>query len=355
MGGGCRVVSVYAQELKRRGHQVHLVAVSPRPIPFLQTVKMLLRGKGWSTRELRRRSHFDNTGLDLTVLKKSGPVTDADVPDADVVIATWWETAEWLAQLDRRKGAKIYFVQGHEVFPHLPRRSRETYKLPLHKIVVARWLKNIMERQYGDFHVDIVPNSVDHDLFFALPRGKQERPTVGFMYASAHFKGVDITLDAIAKLKAGFPNLRIVSFGNEHPNTTLELPAGTEFHHSPPQEHIREIYTTCDVWITASRSEGFNLPAMEAMACRTPVVSTRTGWPQEAIKSNWNGMLVDVEDTAGLVDCVASVLSRSDSEWREMSANAFATVASSTWDQSASAFESALLRAYEREEGKVSR
>jgi len=31
---------------------------------------------------------------------------------------------------------------------------------------------------------------------------------------------------------------------------------------------------------------------MEAMACRTPVVSTNTGWPSEAIKSGWNGILV---------------------------------------------------------------
>jgi hypothetical protein len=30
----------------------------------------------------------------------------------------------------------------------------------------------------------------------------------------------------------------------------------------------------CDAWMTCSRSEGFNLPALEAMACRTPVVLT---------------------------------------------------------------------------------
>src|SRR5208282_5263036 len=51
--------------------------------------------------------------------------------------------------------------------------------------------------------------------------------------------------------------------------------------------------------LTASRSEGFNLPAMEAMACRTPVVSTRTGWPAEAVKTGINGVLVDVEDQVG--------------------------------------------------------
>jgi glycosyltransferase involved in cell wall biosynthesis len=32
---------------------------------------------------------------------------------------------------------------------------------------------------------------------------------------------------------------------------------------------------------------------MEAMACRTPVVATRTGWPAEAIVAGFNGACVD--------------------------------------------------------------
>ena len=37
-----------------------------------------------------------------------------------VVIATWWETAEWVAGLSPRKGAKAYFLQHHEVHPGQP-------------------------------------------------------------------------------------------------------------------------------------------------------------------------------------------------------------------------------------------
>jgi glycosyltransferase involved in cell wall biosynthesis len=142
-----------------------------------------------------------------------------------------------------------------------------------------------------------------------------------------------------------FPDLRILSFGSQQPNNQLALPKGTEFVFCPPQAQIRNIYSQCDLWITASRSEGFNLPAIEAMACRTPVVSTRTGWPEEAVKTAINGVLVDVDDQIGLANGIQWVLSRSDEDWRILSSNAFATVASSSWEASAKMFERALKKA----------
>ena len=142
-------------------------------------------------------------------------------------------------------------------------------------------------------------------------------------------------------------DLRIISFGS-HPIERLKLPAGGLFYLRPCQEEIKDLYSRCDLWLTASRSEGFNLPAMEAMACRTPVVSTRTGWPEEAIKSGMNGILVDIDDVSGLAAGVEWVLSRNDEDWRRLSENAYATVASSSWDISAELFERALLNACSR-------
>src|SRR5262249_32267969 len=123
---------------------------------------------------------------------------------------------------------------------------------------------------------------------------------------------------------------------------------GAEFSLSPPQGQIRHLYAGCDVWITASLSEGFNLPAIEAMACRTPVVSTRTGWPAEAIESGHNGVLVDVGDVIGLAQGVEWVLSRRDEEWRMLSERAHATATSGSWQQSTAMFEKALARARQR-------
>ncbi len=266
-----------------------------------------------------------------------------------MIIATWWETAEWVYRLSPSKGAKVYFIQHHEVFSYLPlERCQATYRLPMHKIVIAQWLKELMHNEYGDDTVDLVSNSVDTNQFHAPVRGKQFVPTVGLLYSTPFFKGLDLSLDVLRKLRDRSPGLRVVSFGTEHPRDQLPLGEAAKFSYSPPQDDIRNFYASCDLWLTASRSEGFNLPAMEAMACRTPVVSTNTGWPAEAIKSGWNGVLVDVGDVAALTEGAEWVLSRSEEAWRELSANAYATATAGSWRKSAQLFENALKRACQR-------
>lgn len=347
--GGSRVVAIYARELKQRGHTVAVVSLPHKPISYRNKLKRWASGGGWTVEANRKKSHFDGSGIDHRVLESFRSIRDKDVPDGDVVIATWWETAEWAKALSPQKGAKVYFVQGHEVFEYLPiDRSRATYRLPLHKIVVADWLKRLMHEEYGDSKVDLVPNSVDKRQFFAPPRTKQSVPTVGFLYAPAEIKGLDIALAVIRRVRERLPELKVLTFGSLQPTRELPLVKGTEFHHSPPQDEIRNIYDRCDVWLTTSRSEGFNLPAMEAMACHTPVVSTRTGWPEEVIRQGWNGWLADIDDTDHLVRGVEAILALDSKAWEAMSANALATVAETSWSASAEQFERALLRARER-------
>jgi hypothetical protein len=152
----------------------------------------------------------------------------------------------------------------------------------------------------------------------------------------------------VSALKKLYPDLRAICFGSALPSKELPIDDWIEFHYSPAQDAIKDIYAQCDAWITASRSEGFNLPAMEAMACRTPVVATRTGWPEEAVVTGKNGMLVDIDDINGLVRGAEYILNMPDDEWRQMSYHAYETVASSSWDTSAMLFEAALKNACAR-------
>lgn len=347
MSGGIRVVTVYAEALVRAGHQVTLVSLPYPAIPLRRKIKSLVTGKGWLQTPVIP-SYLDDMDLDHRVVEKYRPIVESDVPDADVVIATWWETAEWVNALSPAKGEKVYFVQGHEVFPFCPiDRVMATYKMPLHKITISQWLADLMRVEYGDADVDLVPNSVDHQQFFAAPRAKQARPTIGFLYHETPLKGLDVTLDVISALEKKYPTLRVISFGSFAPTGAFSLPASVEFHLAPDQERIRDLYTQCDVWLASSRSEGFNLTAMEAMACRTPVVSTRTGWPMEAI-SGKNGVLADIDDTEALTAGVEHLLNLDDPQWRAVSEAAFETVESSSWEKSATLFEAALGKAIGR-------
>lgn len=344
MSGGIKVVAIYAQALHQRGH--HVILISP-PHPaesFFKRLKNLARGKGWQKASHTRPSPLDGSGLEHHLLEKYRSVIETDVPDADVIIASWWETAEWVNALPERCGAKVYFIQHHEVFPYLPvERCHATYRFPMHQIVIAKWLEDTMRNLYSSKALDLVENSVDRHQFHAPPRQKSVPPTIGFLYATAGFKGMDVTIAAINRLRASIPDLRVISFGSETEATNLPLPPETEFTHYPAQSEIHHLYAKCDVWMTASRTEGFNLPALEAMACRTPVVSTKAGWAAEAVINGFNGALVDVDDVDALVKSAHTILTMDNATWTEMSRHAFETASKGSWEESAAKFESILV------------
>ncbi len=290
-------------------------------------------------------SHFSRMKAKLAVLDHGGPILATDVPDGDCVIATWWETAFEAVHLPQSKGTKIYFVQGHEVFDHLPKHiSAASYLLPLKKITVASWLADKMRDNYGDGDVIVVPNAVDHSLFFASRRGRQAVPTVGLIYSTAFLKGFDVAKRAIEIAREACSEIRVVAFGAASPTRHLPLVRGTRYHRDPPQESIRDIYATCDAFLMPSRSEGFGLPILEAMACRTPVVASRTGCAEDVIRNGENGFIVDVEDAHRMADRLLRILSMDPQSWQLMSDRAYETAGGYNWDHAGRYFEEALYR-----------
>jgi glycosyltransferase involved in cell wall biosynthesis len=347
LAGGIRVVAIYAERLKKRGHEVFVVSLPPDPINPLQQVKSLLKGKGLLSKD--EASHFDGLDVPHQVLDRWRPITDADVPDADVVIATWWETAEWVAKMSEAKGAKAYFIQHHEIFEGMPKeRVEATWSLPLHKITISKWLVDLSQERYGDRNISFVPNSVDTEQFYAPPRGKQPIPTVGMLYAPIGWKGCDVSLKAFSLAAQKIPNLRLVAFGELAPTADLPLPEGTQYIQKPAQNTIKDIYASCDVWLCGSWSEGFHLPPLEAMACRCPVVSTQVGGPQDIVKEGVNGYLVPLGDSTALANQLVHVLSLPETEWQAMSDAAYATATQYTWDDAVELFEAALCTAIDR-------
>src|ERR687886_1458476 len=325
LAGGDRVIAIYADRLKKRGHEVCIVS-RPQYQPSLRRqIRSVLTGQGLIPGPKRSASHFDQLDIPHILIDRWRPIVDADVPDADVVIATWWETAEWVANLSKAKGAKAYFIQHHEVFDYLPKeRVAATYKLPLHKITIAQWLVDLARTQYGDSHVSLVPNSVDTEQFYAPPRGKQPIPTVGMLYSTTPWKGCDVSFKAFSLAAQKIPGLRLIAFGEGDLTPELPLPPGTEYVRKPPQHTIKDLYSQCDAWLFGSRKEGFGLPIIEAMACRTPVIGTPTGAAPELL-ADGTGILVKPEDPEDMAKAIEQIYKLSESEWRGSADGAHST------------------------------
>jgi glycosyltransferase involved in cell wall biosynthesis len=350
LSGGDRIIASYASSLQKRGHEVVAVSRPRLPITLRDRLRALRKGEGWLS-DKPAPSHFDSLDVPHVLIDTFRPVVDADLPDADVVIATWWETAEWVAKLSPSKGAKAYFVQHHEVFDYLPKeQTTASYRFPLHKITIAQWLVDLMRTEYDDNDVSLVPNSVDTHLFSAAPRGKQLVPTVGMTYAPIPWKGCDISLKAFELAAQQIPELRLVVFSSTEPTPELPLPPQAEFVFQPPQSRLSELYAKCDAWLFGSRIEGFGLPILEAMACRTPVIGTPAGAAPELL-SDGAGLLVNLEDPEGMASAIVKLCQFSEQEWQAMSDKAYKKVTSYTLEDATTRFESALQTAIQRQNG----
>lgn len=341
LAGGIRVIGIYAEYLHQRGHEVTLVSIPDAQPTLTQQLKSFVKGKELGRRVSRPPSHLDGLPMEHRKLNRNRPIVDADVPDADVVIATWWETANWVAKLSPSKGAKAYLIQHYEIFDYLPvEQVKATWKLPLHKIVVAQWLADIAEKEYGDRNVSCVLNGIDPSLFFAAPRTKQPVPTVGLMYSDVYWKGTDIGLKAIALAKEQVPNLQVVAFGHAKEDDPA-LPSGMRYWQRPAQTYLKDIYAQCDAWLFPSRFEGFGLPILEAMACRTPVIGTPAGAAPDLLGEG-AGMLVKPENPEDMARAIVQIAQMSDAEWQQLSGRAYDRVASYTWEEATDKFETVL-------------
>jgi glycosyltransferase involved in cell wall biosynthesis len=344
LSGVTRVVAAYATRLRGRGHDVAVVSWSPYPPQG--TVRR--RVSGWFADRWApvangtEPSHLDRVDVTRIVIPPERGITAADVPDGDILIATSWETAEEIAALPPTKGTRIFFVHNHEVDASVPLdRIEAAWRLPMRKVVTARWLADLARYRFGDRHVAVVPNAVDTSLFHADPRDKRPTPTVGMMISPSPFKGCDLTLLAFAEAKLRVPGLRLLAFGQHRPAPPLKLPHGTEFTERPAQERIREVYASCDAWLFGSRTEGFGLPILEAMACRTPVIATPAGAAPDLL-ANGGGELVHPEHPQSMATAIVRIAHLPAAQWRAMSDQAYNIATAYTWDDAVLRFEAAV-------------
>ena len=72
-----------------------------------------------------------------------------------------------------------------------------------------------------------------------------------------------------------------------------------------PDEELPYYYGACDLYVTASLWEGFDMPAVEAQLCGKKVVAFDIGSHPEVVKK---GKLVREGDVKGFAEAVVKVL-----------------------------------------------
>ncbi|MBI4586403.1 MAG: glycosyltransferase [Planctomycetes bacterium] len=120
-----------------------------------------------------------------------------------------------------------------------------------------------------------------------------------------HSKGIDVLLQAFARLHRRCPETRYVHAGHGSIEKFTEIarregiPAGAAVFLGPV-EKIETFYPSLDLFCLPSRSEGLGIVLLEAMACKVPAVASCTGGIPEVVIDGQTGILVPPEDAEAL-------------------------------------------------------
>ncbi len=302
--GGVQSLIHLANGLAARGHRVRFVvpdfaAQPPRPLAPGVSVRALHTGP--LPRRLRQLLYY----LRLLVESTQG---------ADVCLANYWPTAYTAlsAKLLRDRGTALaYNVRAYEPLTHgalaessaVGRRLRSllarwSYRLPLPKLVTSAYLKRLV----GDPGAAVMGHGIEPQVFQPLGRAPAgDRVTVGVIGRRGPVKGYQDFLAAVALLPPDLP-LRLLVAGEQDVPLPDRFPA--QRCPSSSEAEMAAFYHACDIFIFPSRSEGFGLPALEALACGCALVTTDCGGVREFACPEENCLVVPPADPAALAAAI---------------------------------------------------
>jgi glycosyltransferase involved in cell wall biosynthesis len=345
---GAGTVAAIAQRLHARAHRTTVLAVPPRRASLVKALVQRLRGAAARAKTAATELH----GVDADVRWLSRrELTNADVPDSDVVVASDCHTAEWVWSLGPEKGAKVYLIQNDQRLmrpddEQWAQRVEDAWRLPMNRIVMTRRLK---ERIMATASVEctVISGGVDARLLREPARGRQRTATVGMRISRLALGGTDLIVAAVEAARATVPQLRVVALGDEPASddqtgvrNTL-LPSNSDYHVCPDAAQRCALYRTCDAWLSASQYEEFDWMTLEAMACRTPVVTTPGGASEEWVSAG-GGACAREDNPQDMAKAIVALVRQPDSAWRRLSDIAYATARGFTWDAVIGGWEAAL-------------
>ena len=300
--GGYRVVYAYADVLAARGHRVTIVFLRGRRPPG-GAASWLDSVAGWLWRlkiRLLNRPlvpwHRLHPGVAFALAPSA---RDDHIPDGDAVVATAWTTAGPVAALSRAKGAKFYLIQHHETWDGPAVEVDATWHLPLHKVVVSRWLLDV-GRRLGASELRHIPNGIDLDRFRVTTPPADRRFGILSLYHRHAFKGVPDALSVLRRYHERFPDVPVTMFGAEPRGA--DVPDWIAYVADPGQDAlVRDLYNGHTVYFGASLAEGFALPPAEAMACGCAFVGTDSGGCRDYATDGDTALLSPPGDRDGML------------------------------------------------------
>ena len=303
--GGQDLLLSLARGLKQRGHRQAIVcpeggALAKRAASEGQEVIAL--GTSGSLRRLLRDEHFE--------------IVHAHDATA--------QTISFRASL----GLPVRRVASRQVAftPRHPRLHRWKYSLTCDRVIAnSQSVRQVLlTAGVPDSQIEVIPPGIEIPRELASPaiRAKararwnfsSDEFVIGHAAAFTHEKGQDVALEAALLLATKLPSARMLLAGD---GPERSRPGMVDLAHRASAiaqlpgfiEDLDEFYATLDLYIMPSRSEGWGLTALRAMAFGLPVIASNTGGLPELVEHENTGWLVTPDSPGALAAAITDAAS----------------------------------------------
>jgi N-acetyl-alpha-D-glucosaminyl L-malate synthase BshA len=184
--------------------------------------------------------------------------------------------------------------------------------------------ENLKEETYRSFKIEkdiqVIPNFVDMHRFHRTDKNHFKKMLAPYgeriMAHVSNFRKIKRVEDVIKvfdKVRRDIPSkLLMIGDGPERQNAEemcRTLSTCDDIRFLGKQEQMDEILSIADLFILPSQYESFGLSALEAMACRVPVISTNAGGLPEINIQGKTGFMSNVGDIEDMAQHAVHILS----------------------------------------------
>ncbi|MEK6869424.1 MAG: glycosyltransferase family 4 protein [Nanoarchaeota archaeon] len=316
-----RVVQQQAEDYAKKGNKVAVIALEASIKPGNYKVISLGMPKNQALQRLYRLFFFlDNKKI--SYYKK--------LRDYDIVISHFYPM-NWLAYLARKKYKikYVYFNHGINTTGLLNSLWQKSY-MSLFSLFTNITLKNADEaysvskyleedlKKASNLDSKVIYNKIDAKRFNKKIKGNKiikkyslkNKKVLLYVGRIAPHKGIHLLLESFKIIKAKIPNAKLIiagkpTFNNYFKKLKKSASKDVIFTGFVDDKDLPYFYAACNVYVSASLWEGFNLPAAEAQACGKKVVAFNIGSHPEIVK---NGILVEKGNIDKFAESVIKLL-----------------------------------------------
>ena len=264
-------------------------------------------------------------------------------PDVFHTNSCWIPTSALTAIWAKKAGYKVVYTTHGMLEPWIMKRHYLTKKLPAMLLYQKKALQlsdmlhatsdiersNLLNLGYNS-HVGVIPNFVNTSEI-SVKSEWQIKKKILFLSRLHEKKGVHHLLEAVRDLHQELSQYTIDIVGDsdiEQPYLKAQLMALSEsfgltdivkFHNGVYGDEKFNLFRNADLFVLPTYSENFGIVVAEALACGTPVITTK-GTPWSELQTHNCGWWIEI-GTKPLVEAILSFLNLSEGDLEQMGKN----------------------------------